>query len=89
MVAGPAHPVLPRGRGLEGRGAARVTIRANNRHTKKAHNSDLPPLLQARACLCSEIEKEQMIRIMVCRDAEGEEELTNLSEQKRPHPSLA
>ena len=40
-------------------------------------------------CQISEIEKEQTIRIMVCRDAEGEEELTNLSEQKGPHPSLA
>ena len=29
MAAGPAHPVVSRGRGLEGRGAARVTIRAN------------------------------------------------------------
>lgn len=29
MAAGPAHPIVPRGRGLEGRGIARVAIRAN------------------------------------------------------------
>lgn len=44
MAAGPAHPVVPRGRGLEGRGTARVTVRANHPPHKQSS-----PLLSAAA----------------------------------------
>lgn len=91
-LPGGSRPRTPRPDGGEGWGGVGCEGHSQGpppTAERKLTTPGLPQRLPETVSLCSKIEKELSIRVIVWKGAEREEQSTNLSEQKGPLPSLA